>query len=84
MVKTRRNKYGKNNKTSKKNRKTLRRKGTRKGKKGGFLSTTGFGIGNFGYSKTEGARRYNPTTGQWDYQDCYAFGPFKGCKNRAP
>lgn len=76
MFKSRRN--IKKNKT-RKNRKTLR-----KNKKGGLLSTTGFGIGNFKYSKTQGAREYNPKTGQWDYQDCYAFGPFKGCKNRPP
>jgi len=79
-MKSRRNNIkSRNNKSNKKNRKTLRRRC----KKGGLLSTTGFGIGNFGYSKTEGARQYNLKTGKWDYQDCYAFGPLKGCKNRA-
>ena len=57
--------YRKNIKTRKtrKNRKTLRRN-----KKGGLLTTSGFGIGNFMYSKTQGARQYNPKTGKWDYQ----------------
>lgn len=80
MFKTRRNKYGKQLK-NKKSRKTLRKKG----KRGGFLTTSGFGIGNFKFSKTEGAKIYNPKTGQWDYRDCYSIGPINlGCKERAP
>lgn len=84
MFKTKRNKYSKQlkqlkNKKTKKNRNALRRTG----KKGGLISNTSFGLGNFGYSKTTGARIYNPKTGQWDYQDCYAVGPVKWCKDRA-
>jgi hypothetical protein len=82
MFKTRRNRYGKQlkNKKTCKNRRTIRKRG----KKGGFLSTTGFGIGDFKFNKTQGARMYNLKTGQWDYQDCYAVGPIKWCQNRAP
>jgi hypothetical protein len=82
MFKTKRNKYSKQlkNKKTRKNRNTL----TRSGKKGGLISNTSFGFGNIGYSKTQGARIYNPKTGKWDYQDCYAVGPIKWCKDRAP
>lgn len=56
---------------------------SRTNKKGGFLINQSVSNGSgFSMNKTTGQKRYNWTTGKWDYEDCYGFGPFKTCTVR--